>query len=93
MFRYLVFLLFTVSLISGIYAQNFVTNNIFANLGHFLPKKNLKFRPDSRIIGGDVATIEDNPWQVSLEAFGIHNCGGSIISPNIVLTAAHCIDG
>ncbi|KYB29321.1 serine protease P23 [Tribolium castaneum] len=53
----------------------------------------LRFRPDGRIIGGDVATIEDNPWQVSLEAFGIHNCGGSIISPNTILTAAHCIDG
>ncbi|XP_044259427.1 trypsin delta-like isoform X2 [Tribolium madens] len=52
-----------------------------------------RFRPDGRIIGGDVATIEDNPWQVSLEAFGIHNCGGSIISPNTIITAAHCIDG
>ena len=30
---------------------------------------------------------------MSLEAFGLHNCGGSIISADTILTAAHCIDG
>ncbi|KAB0792167.1 hypothetical protein PPYR_14126 [Photinus pyralis] len=45
---------------------------------------------DGRIVGGDDADIEDYPHQVSLQVLDIHNCGGSIIAPNLILTAAHC---
>ena len=56
--------------------------------------------PDVRphIIGGTEATIEDAPWQVSLMSaseanpFLASNCGGSLISAEWVLTAAHCVD-
>lgn len=48
---------------------------------------------DGRIVGGEDADIEDFPHQILLEYLGSHRCGGSIISKNIVLTAAHCIDG
>ncbi|XP_063930597.1 transmembrane protease serine 3-like [Zophobas morio] len=77
MLRYTVVFLVLVALVSG----------------GTVPTKLKKQRPDGRIIGGTKATIEDNPWQVSLEAFGLHNCGGSIISADTILTAAHCIDG
>nr|NP_610874.1 Ser8 [Drosophila melanogaster]AAF58377.1 Ser8 [Drosophila melanogaster]AAY55696.1 IP02554p [Drosophila melanogaster] len=45
-----------------------------------------------RIVGGTASSIEDRPWQVSLQRSGSHFCGGSIISNNIIVTAAHCLD-
>lgn len=46
---------------------------------------------DGRIVGGEPTTINDFPWQVSMRVYGRHNCGGSIIGPAKVVTAAHCI--
>ncbi|XP_064212502.1 trypsin-1-like [Tribolium castaneum] len=48
---------------------------------------------DGRIVGGRTATIEEYPYQVSLHYYGFHICGGSIISPVYVITAAHCTNG
>lgn len=46
-----------------------------------------------KITGGTSALITDFPWQVFVEAHiatGTLQCGGSIIAPNWILTAAHC---
>lgn len=53
---------------------------------------------ESKIVGGFQTTIDENPWQVSLlrmrfSFWGIrsrHVCGGVIIAPQWVITAAHC---
>ena len=44
------------------------------------------------IVGGDDITIEQAPWQISLRQFGGHICGGTIISEDWIVTAAHCVD-
>uniref|UniRef100_A0A8C4T1Z3 chymotrypsin n=1 Tax=Erpetoichthys calabaricus TaxID=27687 RepID=A0A8C4T1Z3_ERPCA len=45
----------------------------------------------SKIINGENAVPGSWPWQVSLqETNGFHFCGGSLISPYWVVTAAHC---
>merc|ERR1712038_2088526 len=50
-------------------------------------------RKEGRIVGGVEATEHAWPWQVALFIDDAWFCGGSIISENYVLTAAHCADG
>jgi secreted trypsin-like serine protease len=51
-----------------------------------------------RIVGGSVAGAGDNPFQVALLTKNIANnfdaqfCGGTLVKPNVVVTAAHCSD-
>lgn len=44
----------------------------------------------NRIVGGGQTTIDQFPYQVSIRKNGDHTCGGSIILPQFVLSAAHC---
>lgn len=44
----------------------------------------------ARITGGNSATPGQWPWQVSILYDGNHVCGGSLVSEQWVLSAAHC---
>ena len=48
---------------------------------------------DGKIVGGYQINIENSPHQISLQSLGNHICGGSIIHPKWILTAAHCTQG
>ncbi|MGW1531130.1 trypsin-like serine protease [Streptomyces aureus] len=53
---------------------------------------------DPKIIGGTTTTISTAPWMAQLwyydEARGIgFFCGGSVVAPTKILTAAHCVKG
>lgn len=62
-----------------------------------LPKLNFLFagapQPElgTFIVGGIASSIQYYPYMASVQVYGLHYCGGSIISPTWVLTAAHCI--
>ncbi|KAK7066348.1 hypothetical protein SK128_015608, partial [Halocaridina rubra] len=53
-----------------------------------VPSKN-----HARIVGGIEAVPHSWPHQVALFIDGMYFCGGSLISTEWVLTAAHCMDG
>ena len=55
--------------------------------------------PSSRIVGGSPTTIAEWPWQTATLAdpsivpgddFQRQFCGGSLVAPNVVISAAHC---
>jgi secreted trypsin-like serine protease len=51
-------------------------------------------RPRDAIVGGEEALPHSIPWQVSLrrKSDDFHFCGGSVLSANSIVTAAHCTE-
>ena len=47
----------------------------------------------NHIVGGSDAEPNSIPWQVALLKDGKQNCGGSLITSQHVVTAAHCTKG
>jgi secreted trypsin-like serine protease len=51
-----------------------------------------KPRAGKSVIGGYVASISAWPYQAALTRDGKLHCGGSVIAPTKILTAAHCVN-
>lgn len=47
-------------------------------------------KPVARIVGGYDVGYYKYPWMATLMKDNMVNCGGSLISSKIVITAAHC---
>lgn len=47
----------------------------------------------SRIIGGQATTISSVKYLVYLRVNGRFSCGGTLVTANYVVTAAHCVEG
>ncbi|NXF94249.1 TMPS5 protease, partial [Eubucco bourcierii] len=44
-----------------------------------------------RVVGGRDVPLGRWPWQVSLYQGAQHHCGGSVVAPEWIVTAAHCV--
>jgi secreted trypsin-like serine protease len=55
-------------------------------------RPNRRYDPEGqRIVGGVEARPGSHPWIVSLQMGGSHFCGGTLVAPDVVITAAHCV--
>ncbi|KAJ6624465.1 Trypsin-2 [Pseudolycoriella hygida] len=65
--------------------------NINNRMAIFVPSKfGIVKEIQSRIVNGNLTTIEKFPWIVSLRYYGSHRCGGSIVTTKRIVTASHC---
>lgn len=70
---------------------------VLVSVFYFGASKSVEYDDDhdigNRVVGGVNAKDGSAPYQVSLQYGTRHNCGGAIVHPRFIVTAAHCLDG
>ncbi|TRY57386.1 hypothetical protein DNTS_024966, partial [Danionella cerebrum] len=73
------------------FRQSYADGGLTTSSSSFQTVSNCGTPPvSSRIIGGSVAADGQWPWQTSLHFQGYHTCGGTLVAPDFIITAAHC---
>lgn len=67
-----------------------IVSSTQGNGDHFIPFFTGVRKPEPKITGGEDAVISEFPWNVYITTVDM-SCGGSIIAPGWILTAAHCV--
>lgn len=77
----------------SIFLYTFFANNVIGR--HVV--ETTKNQMDVKLSGGNEAISHEAPWVISVQRFDYsalifnHICGGSILKPHIIVTAAHCL--
>ncbi|KAJ8892640.1 hypothetical protein PR048_005221 [Dryococelus australis] len=75
------------------HAPEDITGLVNATVPQYVDAGKVYVNTANRIISGSAAAQGQIPWQALLILGGSGLCGGSLISNQIVLTAAHCVQG
>ena len=81
----------TMKLVTAAFAILLAAVSAAANDSPTIDSEARKLQP--RIINGTDAPVNRYPYTVSLQYSDVHFCGGSLIAPDLVISAAHCFDG
>uniref|UniRef100_A0AAG5D970 trypsin n=1 Tax=Anopheles atroparvus TaxID=41427 RepID=A0AAG5D970_ANOAO len=91
-FKIVVLLSLLAAVIACVQAQGESRSRLVRPLPRFLPRPSYPSGVH-RIVGGFEIDVSETPYQVSLQYYKRHRCGGSVLNSKWVLTAAHCTDG
>jgi len=88
------FALFVISLVLPTVGQAASTDNhivVGTPRSEGSPPAKSSRKPDLAIVGGNETAGEKYPWQVEITENGFQFCGGTLVHPYLIMTAAHCV--